>query len=331
MTFGACVGRLNFLRSRLHSCTATRPREDPRTSAVHEISARCAGGNAWTRFGLRRAVWFGGDHVQRNSDTHSRGVGLFGSMGRLKLIMMALTMVGLVASNIAAVLNANFHDRLYSGVRKVLLFAGKPFADSATRLSKSVQVDEEIRRQTAELRSQTADSEARRAKAEADLDGERAKVKRAHLDLEDVKTQRLIDAKEAKRVASSVRDRLARGAARSVAAIPAESVPYIGIGVTLSMVGLDLYDACETMREINGLLLKLGQGVEADEAVCGVRIRTREQVLARLNSTWRASYDTIRGEVAKAKGPIPLPQLQIPSSGEVRAVACPVAPWIPGC
>ena len=252
-------------------------------------------------------------------------------MGRLKLIMMALTMVGLLASNIAAVLNANFHDRLYSGVRKVLLIAGEPFADSATRRSKSVQVDEEIRRQTAELRSQTADSEARRAKAEADLDGEREKVKRAHLDLEDVKTQRLIDAKEAKRVASSVRDRLARGAARSVAAIPAESVPYIGIAVTLGMVSLDLYDACETMKEVNGLLIRLGQGVVPDDAVCGVKVPTRDQVLADLKSTWRASYDRARKEVEKTTGPIRLPQLQIPSSGEVRAVACPVAPWIPGC
>jgi len=269
--------------------------------------------------------------VQQKGDTHSRGVGLFGWIGRLKLIMTALTMAGLLASNIATVLNANFHDLLYSGVRKVLLIAGEPFADSATRRSKAVEVDGEVRRQTAELRRQTADAEAGRARAEADFYEEREKVKRAHLDLDKVKTDRLIDAKEAKKVAGSVRDRLARGAARSVAAIPAESVPYIGIGVTLGMVSLDLYDACETMKEFNGLLIKLGQGVEADDAVCGVKVPTRDQVLADLKSTWRASYDRARKEVEKATGPIRLPQLQIPSLEEVRSVVCPVAPRIPGC
>jgi len=255
--------------------------------------------------------------VQQKDNTHSRGVGLFGWIGRLKLIMTALTMAGLLASNIATVLNANFHDLLYSGVRKVLLIGGEPFADSLTRRSKAAQVDEEVRRQT-------ADSEARRARAEADLNGERAKVKRALLELDAVKTQRLIDAVEAKRVASSVGNRLARGAARSVAAIPAESVPYIGIAVTLGMVSLDLYDACETMKEVNGLLIRLGQGVEPDDGVCGVKVPTRDQVLADLKSTWRASYERVPRE-------IPLPPLQLPSAAEVRAVVCPVAPWFPGC
>ena len=268
--------------------------------------------------------------MQQKSDTQVRRVGFFGWVGRLKWIMVTISLVGLLASNIAAVLSASFHDHLYTGVRKMLLIAGESAADAATRRSKAAEVDKKVRDQTADLRKQAADSDTRRVKAEAELDGERTKLKRAQVDLEDVKAKRLIDAKEAKRVASGVRNRLARGVTRNIGAIPAESVPYIGIGVTLSMVGLDLYDACETMKEVNGLLVKLGQGVE-DDAFCGMKVPTRDQVLADLNSTWRASYEKARGEVEKTTGQIRLPQLQMPSAGEVRAVVCPVGSWIPGC
>ena len=268
--------------------------------------------------------------MQDQAEPQTRPIGLFGLVGRLKVIMVTISLVGLLASNIAAVLFAGFHDLLYAGVRKVLLIAGQATADDWTRRSKTMQVDKEVRKQTAELRAKAADSEGRRARAEAELDGERSKLKRTQLDLDDVKAKRVIDAKEAKRVASGVRDRLARGVTRNVGAIPAEAVPYLGVGVTLSMVGLDLYDACETMKEVNGLLVKLGQGVE-DDAFCGMKVPTREQVLADLNSAWRASYEKARGEVEKAKGQVRLPQLQMPGGAEVRAVVCPVGSWIPGC
>jgi len=268
--------------------------------------------------------------MQDQAEPQTRPIGLFGLVGRLKVIVVTISLVGLLASNIAAVLSAGFHDLLYAGVRKVLLIAGESFADAATRRSKSVEVDRKVREQTLELRTRAADSETRRARAEAELDGERAKVKRTQLELDDARAKRLIDAKEAKKVASGVRDRLARGVTRNVGAIPAESVPYLGVGVALSMVGLDLYDACETMKEVNGLLVKLGQGVE-DDAFCGMKVPTRDQVLADLNSTWRTSYEKARGEVEKAKGQVRLPQLQMPGAAEVRAVVCPVASWIPGC
>ena len=40
-----------------------------------------------------------------------------------------------------------------------------------------------------------------------------------------------------------------------MAALPAEAVPYLGVGVTLAVTSLDIYDACTTMKEINGLLV----------------------------------------------------------------------------
>lgn len=268
--------------------------------------------------------------MQHQAEPQTRSIGLFGLVGRLKVIMVTVSLVGLLASNIAAVLSAGFHDLLYTGVRKVLLIAGQATADDWTRRSKTIEVDKEVRKQTAELRAKAADSEARRVQTQVDLDRERANLRKTQLELSNAKGQRVIDASEAKKVATGVRNRLARGVARNVSAIPAESVPYLGIGVIVSMTALDLYDACETMKDVNGLLVKLGQGVE-DDAFCGMKIPTREQVLADLNSTWRASYEKAHGEVEKAKGQVRLPQLQMPGAAEVRAVVCPVASWIPGC
>ena len=109
--------------------------------------------------------------MRQQSDTQVRRVGFFGWIGRLKWIMVTISLVGLLASNIAAVLSASFHDLLYTGVRKMLLIAGESAADAATRRSKAVEVDKKVRDQTADLRKQAADSETRRVRAEVEARG----------------------------------------------------------------------------------------------------------------------------------------------------------------
>jgi hypothetical protein len=269
--------------------------------------------------------------MEKDQAQPAKRTGLFGWFLRVKTLMVVFSLVGLLASNVLAVLHAGFHDCLYAGIRKALLVVNEGVADLATRKSKAVELDDRVRKETASLRKQTDEAQTKRVKAEVDLDGERAKVKRAHLDLDDVKARRLIDAKEAKLVAGRVRERLAKGVARSVGSVPAESVPYLGVGVILSMTALDLYDACQTMKEFNELLLKLGQGVVSDEAVCGMKVSTKEEIVANLGTTWRKSYEDARKAAADAKAQVQIPQLQLPTWSEIRSVACPISTKIPGC
>jgi hypothetical protein len=245
--------------------------------------------------------------------------------------MVVFSLVGLLASNVLAVLSAGFHDLLYTGIRKALLAVDEGLADLATRKSKAVELDDRVREETASLRKQTDEAQAKLKKTELDLDGERVKVKQTSLDLQNVKAKQLIDAKEAKLVAGRVGERLAKGVARSVGSVPAESVPYLGVGVILSMTALDLYDACQTMKEFNELLLKLGQGVESQEAVCGMKLPTKQEVVANLGATWRKSYEDARAAAADAKAQVQIPQLQLPTWSEIRSVACPISTKIPGC
>ena len=71
-------------------------------------------------------------------------------------------------------------------------------------------------------------------------------------------------AMQAKRKAATTRfgkrlaSRTKRVAGKSIAAIPAESLSFIGVAVIIADTGYELYTACETMRDLDELYLELG-------------------------------------------------------------------------
>ena len=52
--------------------------------------------------------------------------------------------------------------------------------------------------------------------------------------------------------------RTKRVAAKSIAAIPAESIPFIGVAVIIADTGYELYAACETITDLDQLYADLG-------------------------------------------------------------------------
>jgi hypothetical protein len=65
------------------------------------------------------------------------------------------------------------------------------------------------------------------------------------------------------RVASRTR----RIATNSIAAIPAESIPFIGLAVLIADTGYELYFACETVRDMDQLYSELGMEDETPDDV----------------------------------------------------------------
>ena len=69
---------------------------------------------------------------------------------------------------------------------------------------------------------------------------------------------------QAKRKAATSRfgtrlaSRTRRVAAKSIAAIPAEAIPFIGVAVLIADTGYELFAACETMRDLDKLYAELG-------------------------------------------------------------------------
>jgi hypothetical protein len=65
--------------------------------------------------------------------------------------------------------------------------------------------------------------------------------------------------------------RTKRVAAKSIAAIPAESIPFIGVAVLIADTGYELYAACETARDLDQLYVDLGMADGApDDAMHSV-------------------------------------------------------------
>jgi hypothetical protein len=62
-------------------------------------------------------------------------------------------------------------------------------------------------------------------------------------------------------------NRTRRVAAKSIAAIPAESIPFIGVAVLIADTGYELYAACETVRELDQLYSDLGIADETPDDV----------------------------------------------------------------
>jgi hypothetical protein len=61
--------------------------------------------------------------------------------------------------------------------------------------------------------------------------------------------------------------RTKRVAAKSIAAIPAESIPFIGVAVLIADTGYELYAACETVRDLDELYSELGMADETPDDV----------------------------------------------------------------
>lgn len=267
--------------------------------------------------------------------------GLRRSFVAIKGWFFVLSVVGLVVSNVTTLVNNRAHDYLYTGLRKMLLVAGESLADhvlsrSPTRENdaKTHRYKEENEKLKTENKVTQSDLEATKKRRQAleinnkkltvDLNDMTSRHSKLSSEFDRLSTKYAGNAKAAKGIASTVRNRLAKGVARNTLALPAESIPYLGVGATLAVTALDIYDACSTMRDINGLLKMMGQGEEKDD-FCGQKLPTTSDVLAMSKSQWNNSMKNIAAEARTlpASFSVPPPQVRLPTTTEVKATICP--------
>lgn len=81
-----------------------------------------------------------------------------------------------------------------------------------------------------------------------------------------------------KRLTNKIAKRTAKSAARSLSSVALEAVPYAGIAVLAASLGLDLKDACDTMKDIDDLEMSLDIHSQSTtsatdtEKVCGFSV-----------------------------------------------------------
>ena len=230
----------------------------------------------------------------------------------LKSLFMAFSLVALLASNVASLVSAGAHDLMHSALLRVLLIGGQPFAEQLLKESPKAKLGQAIKDKTADF-----DAKNKRLAATNELQAKQ-------LDEVNVRNRQLahqLDAngKQAKATVVTVHQRLAKGVSRNVAALPAESIPYLGLGVTLAVTSLDIYDACQTMKDFNLLLRMLGQGEENPE-LCGQRVPTVDQVLSSAKTEWHNSVQRVAEESKALK--FSAPEARLPTLDEVSKAVC---------
>lgn len=223
------------------------------------------------------------------------------SVLRIKSVLVVLALVGLLATNVMTLANAATHDFLHSLLWRALSIGGEVFADHALRKSTKFQLEDKVKSKTRELHAQNLELKEKHKKLVQQIDA---------------------NAKATKATASKVYGRLKAGVKRNITALPSEVVPYIGVSVALGVVALDVYDACQTMNDVNDLLRRMGQG-EENADLCGIKLPSRDQVIASVKKDWKISMQAVTDEAKKAG--VAMSEVRMPTRQDIGKVICPVS------
>ena len=85
------------------------------------------------------------------------------------------------------------------------------------------------------------------------------------------------------RVSKRIATRTSRSVARSVVSIPAEAIPYFGVATIITITGLEINDACATMKDIKELngLLDTAEDIDTG-TVCGLKVPDLDIIMDQL-------------------------------------------------
>lgn len=112
------------------------------------------------------------------------------------------------------------------------------------------------------------------------------------------------------KVSKRLATRTVFNATRNSSSVFAEAIPYLGVAVVLGVTALDLRDACETLKDMNELGKTFDHTPEDESKVCGLKVPTKGEVIAKAKSSWKATYeaaaDALKKEGAKLS-PAPEP------------------------
>ena len=231
---------------------------------------------------------------------------------KAKAMFLALSLAGLLATNIATLVSASAHDWMHSALWRMLSIGGQTVADRALANSPKVRLEQAVKVKTVEL-------ETKNKHLAADYEIQTKELETAHVKNQKLAQQLDMNGKQAKATVAAVHQRLAKGVSRNVAALPSESIPYLGLGVTLAVTSLDIYDACQTMKDFNALLKMMGQGEENPD-LCGQKVPTVDQVLATAKAEWRVSVQRVADESKAIK--VTAPGVRLPTRDEVTKASC---------
>jgi len=211
-------------------------------------------------------------HVNDNKQEifHLNGSAIWGKTGTFILI---LSLLGMGSLNVATLTSEQVHTNGFNFLKLVL---GSVLAE--VMLNKLLESSPTVQK----TRSVDAATKAIAAEREI-LAGKHAKLSKDHNDLTEKNRKVMAEHEQLKRVSETrsaaaqkasqrIAPRIAATATRSVVTLTPKMAPYAGAAVVLSVTALDLYDFCETAKDLSELNLAFNQPQADQHTICGLKI-----------------------------------------------------------
>jgi len=102
----------------------------------------------------------------------------------------------------------------------------------------------------------------------------------------------------------NIAKRAAGGAARNLASMPAQRLPWLGLATMIGVTGWDIHDACATTNELDMLNKAINPEKPIDlevEKICGIEIPTSEEILEAAKTSPKNVWDQAKKWVPNAE------------------------------
>lgn len=196
------------------------------------------------------------------------------------------SIVFLLGANIATLLSSSFHDALYGAI---------PKSWAADSIKSKYDAEIKTHKQT-KLNLTNTEQELSDTKTRLESEISLNKKNRAALKEVDIKSSK--SRAKYTEISSKIAQRLGRNTSVNILSVPAESVPIYGVGVIAAVTAMDLNDACQTMKDLNNLMIEIGlEKNNADETIiCGRRLPSSKEVKSQIKeninhvAAWTEAY-----------------------------------------
>ncbi len=196
----------------------------------------------------------------------------FAGLIALKSLLVSISIAGLIATNVASIVNANVHDYLFKALWSVVAIGGEALAQKAMDNSYKAKTEQKIKSKTAEIESQNKHLNSK-------IENQKQQLDQQDKNKKDLERKLKKNGKLAKDTAAKVSKRLATNVTRNLASLPSKAAPYLGAAVLVASTSLDIYDACQILKDMNHMLSSVGEEEEQTE-VCGQKVPSADELKA---------------------------------------------------
>lgn len=203
---------------------------------------------------------------------------------KLKIPLVVLSLFGLITLNVLTLVNDQIHAVGY-GVIQAAIASTVPDAVVHRVLSGSPTATKQraVRVATSQLQGEFDKSHrAIVAKNEAvtkqltDLSIKHAYLEKTHAETETKHTNLKHKSQKQFSLVSAISSRIGKraaiNAAKNLSSFALEVIPAVGVAAIVALTASDLYDDCQTMKDVNELNVEFELQSEDADKVCGLRV-----------------------------------------------------------